>query len=121
MVNVEVYTTNGHLFTCDKCNKFHFEFNQIGIDFATLDTVKEFQSYLNQVNNGNFEEINKDSQYKRKIHIPFYKTSIKLLLNKNDLKELIYLIDAFLKYFQQKTDDQKLMRQLSNFKTVQYN
>ncbi len=121
MIIVDVYTTNGHLFTCNKCSKFHFEFNQIGIDFTNLDTIKEFQSYLKQVNNGDFESINKDSQYRKKIHIPFYKTAIKLLLDKNDLKELIYLIDTFLKKHQQKVENQELIRQLSNLKTIQFN
>ena len=68
MIEVDIKTYHGHIFTCNKCSKFHFEFNQLGIDFSKLDTLKDFGKYLNELNEDDALSYNESNNFIRKIH-----------------------------------------------------
>ncbi len=121
MIEVDVKTLHGHLFTCNKCNKFHFEFNQIGIDFSSFEVIKNFHKYLEEVDGKQFESLNKETNYRRKIHIPFPKTAIKFTLDHTDLMELIILLSTFIEEYSEELKAQIFIRQLSEIKIGQLN
>ncbi len=121
MIEVNVKTKNGHLFSCSKCKKFHLEFNQLGIDFKSFKNIKDFNYYLSLINGEFFEEQNKETLYLKKIHIPFDGTSIKMLLNSKDLEELRLLLNQFILNYEKLLEQQKLLNQLSMIKTDQLN
>ncbi len=121
MIEVDIKTYHGHLFTCNKCNKFHFEFNQIGINFSTLDALKDFENYLEKIDSDLFVKQNQDNSYVRKIHIPVEGSSIKLLLHPKDLEEIIVLITMFIDEYETELKDVKFIQKLTNIRKDQHN
>lgn len=121
MEKIDIRTLHGHLFTCSKCNKFHFEFNQFGIDFSSLNALTDFKEYLNELDADEFEQINKNSQYNRKIQIPFPNTSIKMLLSSMELKELVVLLSTFIHEYNIAVSENEAIRQLSKLSANQMN
>ncbi|TLX77490.1 hypothetical protein E9993_02310 [Labilibacter sediminis] len=121
MKEIGTKSVNGHMFTCSKCDKIHFEFNQIGIDFSSIDILRDFYNYLVKIDGVEFETLNKKTTYQRKIHIPFPNTAIKLLLSLNDLNELITLIHKFIHKYNLKVQKRVFMRKLSNISSKQLN
>lgn len=121
MENVRIKSQHGHFFSCNKCNKFHFEFNQIAIDFSTLKILENFQSYLMAIDGEDFEQINANSSYIRKIHIPFPNTAIKMVLSKADLKELKVLVTNFINDYKRAEEETRMIKNLSNISEGQLN
>jgi hypothetical protein len=121
MERIDVKTLNGHIFTCEKCTKIHFEFNQLGIDFSSVDILTDFYRYMCQVDGDNIEKENKPSQYNKKIHIPFPNTTLKMVLSNFDLVELIVLVDTFIKEYNRQQKKYEVIRRLSKIKTDQLN
>jgi hypothetical protein len=121
MEKINIKTLHGHLFTCGKCNKYHFEFNQFGIDFSSLNALNDFKDYLSELDSEEFERINQNSQYNRKIQIPFPNTSIKMLLSSMELKELIVLLATFIHEYNIAVTENEAIRQLSKLSANQMN
>ncbi len=121
MIEVNVKTEHGHLFSCTKCKKFHFEFNQLGIDFNSFKSIKDFNIYLSEITGELFEQANKSDLFHRKIHIPFQGTAIKMLLNNTDLQELKRLVEIFIRKYEKQLKQKEMMNQLSLIKSEQLN
>ncbi|SMO66337.1 hypothetical protein SAMN06265379_104189 [Saccharicrinis carchari] len=121
MENINIKSQHGHLFTCNKCNKFHFEFNQIAIDFSSVKALENFQNYLIEINGEEFELLNIDTFYNRKIHIPFPNTAIKMVLSQNDLKELKVLVTNFINHYKRAQEDTRMLKNLSIISEKQLN
>ncbi|WP_075591573.1 DUF6686 family protein [Labilibacter marinus] len=118
---IDIKTLHGHIFTCDKCSKIHFEFNQLAINFSSLSIIEDFYSYLNKLEGDEFERINNQSQYIRKIQIPFPNTSIKMVLSKADLKELKILMQMFIVDYRELEQKSQLIKKLSHISEKQLN
>ncbi|GAF02644.1 DUF6686 family protein [Saccharicrinis fermentans] len=121
MEKVDIRTIHGHLFTCDKCNKFHFEFNQIAIDFSTIQILDNFHDYLSKLQGDKFERLNRKTKYIRKIHIPFPNTAIKLVLSPTDLQELKTLIYRFIKEYKMIEEESIMIKKLTYISERQWN
>ncbi|MGQ1786923.1 MULTISPECIES: DUF6686 family protein [unclassified Saccharicrinis] len=121
MEKIDIKTLHGHIFTCEKCNKFHFEFNQLAIDFSSLNILDNFYDYLNKLEGNEFEKINFNTLYHRKIHIPFPNTAIKMVLSQVDLKELKILISMFLKEYKTAEEESLMMKNLTHISEKQLN
>ncbi len=121
MEKIDTKSIHGHLFTCDKCNKFHFEFNQIAIDFSSISILENFHEYLTKLDGNEFEQINSHTQYIRKIHIPFPNTSIKMVLSQADLAELKVLVENFTKKYKTVEFETSMIKKLSQFSEKQLN
>ncbi len=109
---MDVKTLHGHIFTCAYCDKIHFEFNQLSIDFANLYLLSGFKSYLVQTEK-RYIGSRETNQFVRKIHIPFPNTNIKMVLNTPELKELIKLIEFFLNRYSSEIEKKELQKKLS--------
>ncbi len=114
MIEVDIKTYHGHIFTCNKCSKFHFEFNQVGIDFSKLDTLKDFEKYLNNIDFEYILKHNNDNNFIRKIHIPISGTSLKLLLDAMDLKELKILVKTFIEEYESELKQAEFINKLTH-------
>ncbi|MCW3804278.1 DUF6686 family protein [Plebeiibacterium marinum] len=121
MEKVDIKTLHGHLFTCESCNKFHFEYNQFGIDFPSLNSIENFRDYLSRINPDDFERANKETRYKRKIHIPFPNTAIKMLLAAIEIKELKVLLSTFIEEYKIAEEENKAIKYLSKLSNNQLN
>jgi len=121
MKQLDIKTKHGHLFTCNKCNKFHFEFNQMAIDFSSLKIVENFYSYLKTIDGNEFERINRNTQYHRKIQIPFPNTTIKLVLSQTDLSEIKTLIENFISKYKKSEFENQMIKKLSQVSVKQLN
>ncbi len=121
MIEVNVKTKHGHLFSCTKCKLFHFEFNQLGIDFSSFKAIKNFSNYLSEISGEMFEQANESTLYNRKIHIPFQGTAIKMLLNSSDLHELKRLVELFIRKYEKQVKQKELLNHLSLIKSEQRN
>ncbi|WP_068474216.1 DUF6686 family protein [Saccharicrinis aurantiacus] len=118
---MDIKTLHGHIFTCSNCSKIHFEFNQFSMDFSNLDIVKDFKSYINQINAFKEEDKFRNNSYMKKIQIPFPRTSIKMVLSSIDLDELKILISTFVKDYEQELEEKKLLKKLSNIEKKNMN
>jgi len=121
MIEVDIKTYHGHIFTCNKCNKFHFEFNQVGIDFSKLDTLKEFSKYLYDIDSDYILKHNDENNFIRKIHIPISGTSLKLMLDTKDLDELRILVKSFIEEYQRELKQAEFIYQLTHIRKDQHN
>lgn len=121
MERINIKSQHGHFFTCNKCNKFHFEFNQIAIDFSSLKILENFQNYLLEINGEEFEQLNTNTLYNRKIHIPFPNTSIKLVLSQADLNELKGLVSTFVHDYKSAEEESRMIKKLSHISNGQLN
>lgn len=113
MEKVDIKTVHGHIFICDKCKKIHFEFNQIGINFSSINILNNFYTNLLSIDGEAFENINMSIDYIRKIHIPFPNTSIKMLLSLQDLEELKILLATFIQEYNKQEKEYKIIKELS--------
>lgn len=118
---IDIQSQQGHLFTCDKCAKLHFEFNQIAMDFSSLAKLESLYSYLSDIQGDDFEKLNSDTLYVRKIHIPFPNTSVKMVLSHNDLKELKVLLTKFVGEYKRVEEEDKMMKSLLHISDRQLN
>ncbi len=117
---MDIKTLHGHIFTCSRCHKIHFEFNQLSIDFANLYLLNGFKSYLDQIDQNN-KYSNETQQYIRKIHIPFPRTNLKMVLTQNELKELIILIQTFVRRYRSELEKKDILKKLSAFTKIDLN
>ena len=90
-----IQSANGQLFTCKSCNKIHFEFLSVAIDFVDIKALSEFNEYLNGIDFDKYEQQNRDNQYRRKVVIPFPNAGIKMMLTSGEGKELVSLVNSF--------------------------
>ncbi len=121
MIEVDIKTYHGHIFTCNKCSKFHFEFNQLGIDFSKLNTLKDFGKYLNELNEDDALNYNESNNFIRKIHILFPGTSLKLVLDSMDLKELRILVKTFVDEYESELKQAEFISKLTQIRKDQHN
>ncbi len=121
MEKIDIKTLNGHLFTCDKCSKFHFEFNQLAIDFTSIKVLEDFLNFFNKMDGEMFEKMNQATSYVRKIHVPFPNTSIKMVLSQTDLIELKVLVRTFINDYKAAEEENRAIRELSIISEKQLN
>lgn len=121
MIEVDIKTYNGHIFTCDRCDKFHFEFNQIGIDFSKLDTLKSFGKYLDDLDEDSILKYNRTNNFNRKIHVQFPGTAIKMVLSNTDLNEIRVLIKTFVQEYELELQESMLIKDLTKLRKGQEN
>ncbi len=121
MIEVDIKTYHGHIFTCNRCNKFHFEFNQVGIDFAKFETLIEFGKYLNDIDAEYILKHNDENGFIRKIHIPISGTSLKLVLDSMDLTELRTLVQTFIEEYKIELKQAEFISKLTHITKDQRN
>lgn len=97
-------TVNGLVFQCKTCNKIHIEFKNLNFNFEK-DEYNQFTHYISHLNGKKWENLNLESQYKRKIVIPIGHRFFRILLNNTELTELKHLFNP---------DDQQNM----NFRVI---
>jgi hypothetical protein len=86
-------TKNGLLFYCKSCDLIHLEFKNLNFNFSEKQMVK-FTGYIKNLNAREWERINKDSPFKRKIVVPISHDSFNFLLNGAELAELQDLVST---------------------------
>ncbi len=84
-------TENGILFRCSNCNKIHFEYKNLNINFNDKE-FKSFSAYFKKLDGQYWEKLNKNNPYKRKIIVPLGDKTVNFLLNNNELIEVKRLI-----------------------------
>ncbi len=86
-------TLNGKVFRCPKCNRVHFEYKNLNLNF----TEKEYCFFVNHVKQIKAEDYYSKANkipFKRKIYIPIGNRSINFLLNERELLEIKGLLIA---------------------------
>lgn len=121
MEKIDIKTANGHLFTCNNCKKIHFEFNQISIDFSSINMVDKFYNHLTSIDGKIYESLNNSTGFNRKIHIPFPNTTIKMVLSSMDLEELKILLSTFIHDYKIEETETQFIRNLSKVSHKQLN
>jgi len=104
-------TQNGQVFRCSKCKAIHIEYKNLNFNFTDRQ-FSEFAEYINSLDGEKWEEINQNSQFKRKIIIPTGNQIFRVLLSNEELNELKKLFFIKEKPFEK----YKLIN--FNFKTV---
>ena len=102
-------TTNGRVFICGKCDAIHIEYKNLNFNL-TVKQFKEYSIYLNDLDGLEWEKINKDSNFKRKIIIPTQDKSFNMILNNVELTELKILFGCNPTTKKKNLDYQKLIR-----------
>ncbi len=88
-------STTGQIFVCNQCRKIHLEFGNFSCDFTSETKLNDFLNHLEQIDGQHYEELNKSSNYRRKIMIPIPGTNIKIQLTSNELDEIRNLIRSY--------------------------
>lgn len=104
-------TENGQVFKCSKCKAIHLEYKNLNFNF-TEEQYTNFAEYINNLNGKEWENKNKNSQFKRKIIISIGHQSFRVLLATEELEEL--------KRLSPKPISEK-QRMITNFKYNIYN
>lgn len=86
-------TKNGLLFYCNSCNLIHLEFKNLNFNFSEKQ-MDQFTDYIQKLNAKEWEELNKNSPFKRKIVVPISHDSFNFLLNGKELLELQKLVSS---------------------------
>ncbi|WP_421919306.1 DUF6686 family protein [Marinifilum sp.] len=81
-------TSNGCLFKCDSCQSIHLEFNNININFSSIDSYYKFAEYLRDINIDATLKQNVHSPYQRKIVIPIGGGGCNFMLHPGELEDL---------------------------------
>jgi len=121
MEKIDIKTVNGHLFTCNSCNKIHFEFNQINIDFSSINIANNFFNHLSSIDGNLYESLNNETGFNRKIHIPFPNTTIKMVLSIMDLEELKILFSTFISNYKTQETEALFIKNLTTVSHKQLN
>ncbi len=121
MIEVDIKTYRGHIFTCSKCSKIHFEFNQVGIDFSGLNALVKFGEYLNNIDADHIIQQNQQNKFTKKIHIPISGTSFKFLLDEMDLTELKILVKTFIEEYKAELKQAEFISKLTHITKDQRN
>lgn len=100
-------TLNGSVFTCNDCNKIHVEYINFNLSFTEME-YKHFKKYILKLNGELIEILNKNSRYKRKIHVSLNNNAFSLLFNSQELLQLKLLLK----------ENIKSTRKLNNIKTL---
>lgn len=85
-------TVNGKVFKCSKCNLIHVEFKNLNFNF-TLAQYEHFADYILKLDGSEWEDINRDSSYLRKIMIPIGHQNFNIMFNNEELKEFNNLLN----------------------------
>lgn len=80
-------TTNGRVFMCNKCDAIHIEYKNLNFNLSAKQ-YKDYSAYIINLNGQEWERINKDSGFTRKIIIPTQDTSFNMMLTNTELTEL---------------------------------
>jgi hypothetical protein len=83
--------TNGKVFKCGSCNKIHIEYKNIALNFSN-EEYNQFARYFRNLDGQYWEQVNYNSEYKRKIIVPIGHKNLNILLNNNELIELKQLL-----------------------------
>ena len=98
-------TDHGKVFKCSKCNLMHVEFKNLNFNFTTAQ-YDHFASYIENLDGSEWEGLNKDSNYSRKIMIPIGHQNFNIILNVDELDEFNNLLNVqevysgYRKYFE---------------------
>lgn len=90
-MNVIKKTANGKIFKCNKCKSVHIEYKNLNFNFNKQDFEK-FIKYFQDIDADFYEEINRNSDFKRKIVLPIGHQNFNILFDKkewNEFKELL--------------------------------
>ncbi len=91
MITLFSKTKNGKVFLCSKCNEIHIEFNNLNFNFSDIE-YKHFSNYFLKLKLDEWERINKDSFYNKKIIIPIGHKNFNVILNREEFIELKQLL-----------------------------
>ena len=86
-------TQNGQVFRCGKCKAIHIEYKNLNFNFTDRQ-FSEFAGYINSLDGEKWEEINQNSQFKRRIIIPTGNQIFRVLFTNKELKEFRQLIST---------------------------
>lgn len=87
----------GQVFFCTCCQTFHLEFGNVHISLL-IEQLAEFWEWLHSLDPLQIEEVNRHSQYRRKIMIPVTGTNTSFLLTARELLKLRGLLDQAIDY-----------------------
>lgn len=90
------HSTTGQIFVCNQCRKIHLEFGNFSYDFSSEAKLNDFLSNLEQIDGQHYEELNKSTNYRRKIIVPIPYTGIRILFTLNELDKIRNLIRSFI-------------------------
>lgn len=85
-------TANGKVFKCETCNLIHIEFKNLNFNFSEFQ-FEHFSDYIQKLNGLEWEGINENSLYNRKIIVPIGHKNFNFMLNNNELIELQELLN----------------------------
>ena len=85
-------TDQGKVFKCSKCNFIHVEFKNLNFNFNTAQ-YEHFANYIQNLDGSEWENINRDSNYSRKIMIPIGHQNFNIILNADELIEFNNLLN----------------------------
>lgn len=91
--NIISKTQNGQIFRCSKRNAIHVEYKNLNFNFAEKQ-YNQFVKYINDLDGKQWEAINENSQFKRKIIIPTGNQSFRVLFSNEELNEFRQLLSA---------------------------
>lgn len=86
-------TQNGIVFKCDKCNKIHFEYNNLNFLF-TSEQFYSFSDYILELDADYWENKNQHSPHNRKIFVPVGHKNLKLGFHTEEIEELQSLLGS---------------------------
>ena len=90
--NIIKQTENGKVFKCSKCNLLHVEFKNLNFNL-TLAQYKHLADYIQNLNGSEWEDINSESNFSRKIMIPIGHQNINIMFNIDELAEFNSLLN----------------------------
>lgn len=103
-MDARIYSTgNGQVIRKIPENEILIEFGNISWRLSMFQ-FRLMQDFINRIDGNYFEEINKDSYYRRKIRIPIKNTNLSILLNIEELEDLRELINGIPDIFLEQYD-----------------
>ena len=94
MCNLKIInrTSNGILLHCQHRDMYQLLFNNLTFDLSSIE-MTSFSNYLEQIDIDYWETEYKHSIYEKKIPIPTLQTNFMILLERNEVNELLFLLD----------------------------
>ena len=83
-------TSNGKIFRCTTCNKLHIEYKNLNFNFAP-EEFEFFKNYFLKLNAEHWENVNKNTFYKRKIMVPIGHRNFTAMFNSEEIHELKFM------------------------------
>ena len=85
-------TANGILLFCPKNRTFNLSFNNLTFNFTSKE-LYDFIAFLQSIDSDFWEKEYENSIYEKRIPIPTLQSNFIILLDKQELEELSYLLD----------------------------